>query len=134
MPTTARKPASAVSKTQKLAADKAKPEAKPEPTSLIEALAAGQVCLLKVRANGTRRSLPYLAVGTEQRKQAEAVVEMREEGQTVDAIADTLKVSIATARRFITNLDLALAVEAGKHDGAWKPGAREVVVQVVGAK
>lgn len=59
---------------------------------------------------------------------------MREAGQTVDAIADALKVSVATARRFITNLALAQAVEAGEHDAGWKPGIREVVVHVVGAK
>lgn len=146
--TTTRKPAArkiatkaapaAVPKEQKpaakLAPAEAKPEVKPEPRTLIEALSTGQACLLKVRANGTRRSLPYLAVGTEQRNQAEAVARMREDGQTVDAIAEALKVSTATARRFITNLDLAHAVEAGQHDKAWKPGTREVVVRVVTVK
>lgn len=87
-----------------------------------------------MRANGTRRSLPYLAVGSEQRKQAEAVAKMRSNGDTVEAIAEALKVSTATARRFITNLELAQAVEAGTHDAAWKPGAKEVVVHTVKAK
>jgi len=91
------------------AAPKEKP-AKPAPKTLIEALTTGQTVLLKVRANGTKRSLPYLAVGTEGRKRAEAVAKMREDGQTVDAIAEALKVSTATARRFITNLALAHAV------------------------
>jgi len=59
---------------------------------------------------------------------------MREEGQTVDDIAEALKVSTATARRFITNLALAHAVEAGDHDGGWKPGTREVIVHTVMAK
>lgn len=42
--------------------------------------------------------------------------------------------STATARRFITNLQLAQAVEAGAYDKAWKPGTREVVVHTVAAK
>lgn len=118
----------------KPAPTKAKPEPKPEPKTLVEALTTGQATLLKVRANGTRRSLPYLAVGTEGRKHAEAVAKMREDGQTVEAVADTLKVSVATARRFVTNLALAQAVEAGQHDAGWKPGVREVVVHTVVAK
>jgi len=59
---------------------------------------------------------------------------MRGDGQTVEAIAEALKVSTATARRFITNPDLARAVEAGQHDQGWRPGTREVVVHVVTAK
>lgn len=59
---------------------------------------------------------------------------MRADGQTVDAIAEALKVSTATARRFISNLDLAHAVEAGAHDKSWKPGTREVIVHVVASK
>ena len=134
--TTARKPAAEPSapKEQKPASAAPKPEAKAEPKTLVEALSTGQTTLVKMRANGTRRSLPYLAVGTEERKQAEAVAEMREDGQTVEAVEDTLQVSVATARRFITNLDLARAVEAGQHDKLWKPGTREVVVHVVAAK
>ena len=138
----ARKPAApkpqpvktAAPKEQKPASAKAKPEPKPEPTTLVEALTTGQAMLQKIRANGTKRSLPYLAVGTEGRKQAEAVAKMREEGQTVEAIAEALKVSTATARRFITNLALAHAVEAGDHNGGWKPGTCEVVVHTVTAK
>ncbi|GGO72447.1 hypothetical protein [Nocardioides deserti] len=135
----ATKPQPAAPKEQRPAAAKAtptkgKPEPKPEPKTLVEALTTGQATLLKVRANGTRRSLPYLVMGTEARAQAEAVARMREAGQTVDAIAETLKVSTATARRFITNLALAQAVEAGSHDAGWKPGTREVVVHTVTAK
>ncbi|GAA5147280.1 hypothetical protein GCM10023340_19450 [Nocardioides marinquilinus] len=136
-----RKPAAKATPTaapneQKPAAEPAPATAKPEPkpTTLIEALSTGQACLLKLRANGTKRSLPYLAVGTEQRKQAETVAKMREGGQTVETIAEVLKVSTATARRFITNLALAHTVEAGSHDKGWKPGTREVVVHVVTAK
>lgn len=126
--TTTRKPATrkpaakAAPKEQKSAPVEAKPakkpEPKPEPKTLIETLTTGQAALIKVRANKTTRSLPYLAVGTEERKQAEAVARMREGGATVDSIAESLKVSTATARRFLTSLALAHAVEAGTHDKA----------------
>lgn len=122
----------------KAAPVKATPKAAPkpeveatEPKTLIEALTAGTATLIKVRGNGTKRSLPCLPVGSEARKQAEAVAKMREAGQTVDAIAEALSVSSATARRFLTNLALSLAVESGAHDTKWKPGTKEVVVQIV---
>jgi hypothetical protein len=146
--TTTRKPATRkpatrkpAAKEQKQAKSSPKPqlakkqaELKPEPKTLIEALTTGQAALIKVRANKTTRSLPYLAVGTEERKQAEAVAKMREGGATVDSIAESLKVSTATARRFLTNLALAHAVEAGRHDKAWSKGTREVIVHTVEAK
>lgn len=120
----------------KAAPAKATPKAAPEPEAtehktLLEALAAGKATLIKVRGNGTKRSLPYLPVGSEARKQAEAVAKMREDGQAVDAIAEALSVSSATARRFLTNLALSLAVESGAHDAKWEPGTKEVVVQTV---
>jgi hypothetical protein len=90
--------------------------------------------LLKVRANGTKRSLPYLAVGSEGRKAAEAVAARVAKGETVPAIAEDLNVSLATARRFLTNLTLAHEVEVGRFDKGWKPGTKEVVVQTVTAK
>jgi hypothetical protein len=37
---------------------------KPEAKTLIEALTTGQTLLLKIRANGTKCSLPYQAVGS----------------------------------------------------------------------
>ena len=123
----------AAPKEQKPAPAKVKSESKPEPKTLVEALTTGQTTLLKVRANRTKRSLPYLAEGTEGRKEAEAVAKMREGGATVHSIAESLKVSTATARRFITNLTLAHEVEAGSHDKGWKPRTREVVVHTVTA-
>lgn len=107
---------------------------KPEPKTLVEALTTGQAVLVKIRANKTVRSLPYLAPGTDQRKQAEAVAARVDKGETVPAVAEDLKVSLATARRFLTNLALAQDVEAGKHDKAWKPGTKQVVVHTVQAK
>jgi hypothetical protein len=50
---------------------KPKEQPKPEPKNLREALTTGQALLFKVRANGTKRSLPYLAPGTEARVQAD---------------------------------------------------------------
>lgn len=110
---------------------KAEAPAAPAPTSLLEALAQRTAVLVKVRANGTRRSLPYLAPGTPERAAAEAVAARVAKGETLPAIATDLKVSLATARRFLTNLTLAQDVEAGKHDTAWKPGTKEVVVHIV---
>lgn len=43
----------------------------------------------------------------------------REKGETIPSIAADLKVSVATARRFLTNLHNAQDVEAGKHDALW---------------
>lgn len=108
--------------------------AKPEPKTLIEALTSRQTVLLKIRANGTKRSLPYLSVGSEGRKAAEAVAARVAKGDTVPAIAEDLNVSLATARRFLTNLTLAHDVEAGRFDKGWKPGTKEVVVHTVAAK
>ena len=109
-------------------------EAKPEPKTLIEALTTGQTVLLKVRANGTKRSLPYWPEGSDYRVLAHAAATMKANGETVEAIAKELKVSLATARRFLTGLALAQDVEAGKFDKAWKPGTTEVVVHTVKGK
>lgn len=117
----------------KPAAPKEQKPVKPEAKTLVEALTTGQAVLLKVRMNGSKRSLPYLALGTEGRKQAEAVAARHEKGETIPALAEGLNVSPATARRFLTNLALAVDVEAGKFDKAWKPGTKEVVVHTVTA-
>jgi hypothetical protein len=112
-----------------------KPKAtKPEPKTLIEALTTGQTVLLKVRANGTKRSLPYYAEGSEYRTLAQTATTLKANGKTVDAIAEEMKVSTATARRFLTGLSLAHEVESGKFDKQWKPGTTEVVVHTVVAK
>ena len=68
-------------------------ETKPEPKTLVEALTTGQAVLLKVRANGTKRSLPYYAEGTEYRVLAHAADTMKSNGDTVDAIAKEMKVA-----------------------------------------
>ena len=107
---------------------------KPEPKSLVEALATGQCVLIKVRANGTKRSLPYWPESSDQRVLAHAAATMKADGKTVEAIAKEMKVSLATARRFLTGLALAQDVEAGKVDKAWKPRTTEVVVHTVTAK
>ncbi|MCA1694144.1 MAG: hypothetical protein LC749_05115 [Actinobacteria bacterium] len=70
-------------------------------------------------------------MGTDERKTAEAVATRRAKNVMIPAIAADLKVSIATARRFLTNLQNAQDVEAGKHDALWMPGTKEVVIQTV---
>lgn len=122
------KPATKAAETK--VASKAKP-AKVEPTNLVEALTTKQAVLIKVRGNGTRRSLPYYAKGSDYRATAEKAAAMKSDGKTLEAIAQDLKVSLPTARRFLTGLVLAHEVEAGKYDSAWKPGAKEVVVHTV---
>ncbi len=61
------KPATPAKATPK-AAPKSEPVEPAEPKTLVGALAAGKVTLIKVRGNGTKRSLPYLPVGSEGRK------------------------------------------------------------------
>ena len=124
----AKKPAA-----QKAPKEQAEPFA-PIPTSLREALTSGASVLMKVRANGTRRSLPYLAVGTNERTAAETVAARRAKDETIPAIAEDLKVSVATARRFLTNLQNSQDVEAGKHDALWTPETKQVIIHTVTAK
>lgn len=123
----------AATKTQPAKAEKAAP-AQPQPKTLTEAASLGVVKLVRKRKNGTLRSLPYLAPGTTQRKGAEAVVARRAKGETINAIAEDLKTSIATVRRMETNLELAQAIEAGKHADKWAVGERQVVISVVESK
>ncbi len=110
------------------------PQPAPVPTTLVEALTIGTAVLMKVRANGTKRSLPYLAVGTDEREAAEAVAGRRAKDETIPAIAEDLKVSVATARRYVTNLQNAHDVEAGKHNDKWTPDTKQVIIHTVTAK
>ncbi|GAA1737763.1 hypothetical protein [Aeromicrobium alkaliterrae] len=103
------------------------------PTTLQEALAAKAVRLVRKRRNGTLRSLPYLASGCPERKDAEQVATRRQEGETVGTIAVDLNLSVATVRRMTEALALAQQVEDGDHDGKYKPGDKQVVISVVGA-
>lgn len=105
--------------------------AKPQPKTLKEAAALGVVKLVRKRKNGTLRHLPYLAPGTGQRKDAEAVAARRAKGETINAIAEDLKASIATVRRMVTNLELAQEIEAGEHANKWNVGDNQVVISVV---
>ncbi|NHA01923.1 hypothetical protein G5V59_26065 [Nocardioides sp. W3-2-3] len=89
---------------------------------------------MKERANKTIRSLPYLSPGTDARAEAEAVAALVAAGRTLPEIADEKKVSLATARRFLTNLDLAKRVEAEEFDALWKPGAKQITVHRVAAR
>ncbi|KAA1378548.1 hypothetical protein [Aeromicrobium fastidiosum] len=113
--------------------EKAAPVA-PQPKTLTEAASLGVVKLVRKRKNGTLRSLPYLAPGTPQRKDAEAVVARRVKGETINAIAEDLNTSIATVRRMETNLKLAQEIEAGEHRDKWTVGEKQVIISVVEGK
>jgi hypothetical protein len=113
--------------------EKAAPS-KPEPKTLKEAASLGTVKFVRKRKNGTLRSLPYLAPGTTQRKDAEALVARRAKGETINAIAEDLKTSIATVRRMETNLEMAKEIEAGEHADKWTVGEKQVVISVVEGK
>lgn len=128
------KPAAKADPAPKESPDKVEKTAKQEPTSLRDALLTKQAVLVKQRANGTTRSLPYLSPGTEARIEAETVAALVAAGKTLTDVADEKKVSLATARRFLTNLGLAKRVEAGEFDALWKPGAKHVTVHRVESK
>ena len=104
------------------------------PKSLKDAAAQGTVKLVRQRKNGTFRHLPYLAKDSDLRKEAEAVAARRAKGETINAIAEDLKSSVATVRRMITNLQLAHEIEAGEHADKWTPGEKQVVICVVDGK
>lgn len=55
----------------------------------------------------------------------------RAKGETINAIAEDLKTSIATVRRMETNLELAREIEAGEHADKWAMGEKQVVISVV---
>jgi hypothetical protein len=107
--------------------------AKPETTTLLEALTSGQAVLIKVRANGTQRSLPYLAPKRAVRETAMMVETRRQAGETLETIVEEMNVSIATVRRYISNLALAHETEDGKYDSAWTKGTKAVIVHTVQA-
>lgn len=124
----------AATKTAPAKATSAKTKKVVEPKSLKEAVTLGTVRLVRQRKNGTLRSLPYLAPGSEQRKEAETVAARRAKGETIPVIAEDLKASIATVRRMATNLDLAQRIEAGEHADKWAVGEKQVIVSVVEGK
>ncbi len=131
--TTTTKPAAS---TKPKAATAKKPAAngKAAQPTLAQAAAKGDVKLFHRRQTGTLRHLPYLAPGTPARKQAEAVAKRREAGETVGAIAEEMKTSVATVRRMITGLLLAQQVEAGDYDKGWKPEDTSLVLSETKAK
>jgi hypothetical protein len=131
-PTTTKK-ATPVPKEQPAKPVKAKAP-KPEAKTLLEALTSGQAVLVKVRANGTIRTLPYLRPKSEVRETAVTVETRRQAGETIEAIAEAMNVSLATVRRYVTGLALAHEVEDGKYDKVWKKGDQQVVVHRVTAK
>lgn len=74
-------------------------------------LAAGTAQLHKERANGTTRRLHFLAQGTEARELAEFIDAQRDNGLTMAAIAASLHLSPAAARRAYNDLLLTREFE-----------------------
>ena len=73
---------------------------------------SGAVKFYRVRGNGTTRRIPYLGTSESQvRQEAEWVLEQREEGRSMKAIAAELHQSVPTVRRTINALLLAEEVE-----------------------
>ncbi len=116
----------------KPAARKAATPAPAKTATLAQAAAAGNVRFYRQRRNGTQRKLTYLAPGTADRAQAETVTKRREAGDTIQAIATDLRVSVATVRRMEVGLVLAQQVEAGDHNSKWNGEDAKVVVGKVG--
>lgn len=131
--TTATKPAAdKKAAPAKPASRKAATPAPAQTATLAQAAAAGNVRFYRQRRNGTMRNLTYLAPGTADRAQAETVTKRREAGETIQVIANDLKVSVATVRRMEAGLVLAQQVEAGDHDSKWNGEDARVIVGKVG--
>lgn len=76
-----------------------------------EALASGKVQLYTVRGNGTTRHIPFYAEGSKDREVAEYVMEQREDGVSMKAIATELHLSVPSVRRMLNSLLLSEDVE-----------------------
>lgn len=81
-----------------------------------QALAEGKVRFYRVRENDTFRHVPYYAEGSEERETAEWVLEQRDEGVTMKAIAAEMHSSVPTVRRMINAVLLAQEVEEYDED------------------
>jgi hypothetical protein len=86
-------------------------------TNVVAALTEGTASLHRTRANGTTRNIPFYAVGTTVRQQAEQVATLREAGLGMAKIAAEMHMSIPTVRRMLNSLILSQALEAGNLDG-----------------
>lgn len=80
-----------------------------------QAVREGQVKFYRVRENGTTRHVPFLT-GSD-REQAEAIAAAHAEGKSVRAIAEERFVSVATVRRFLSELALVQQVEGLNRTG-----------------
>ncbi len=69
----------------------------------------------RLRKNGTKRAMPYLAPGTPERKAAEALAAAHAKGKTVSDLAAAKEMSVSTVRRAIVAVAFAKDVEAGTY-------------------
>ena len=79
--------------------------------TLLADLAAGTAQLHKERSNGTTRRIHFLAPGSEARELAEFIDAQRDNGLTMAAIAASLHMSPAAARRAYNDLLLTREFE-----------------------
>ena len=124
-------------KTPSASAPAPRPKAKaskPEPKTLVEALDTGQCVLIKVRANGTKRSLPYWPEGSDQRVLAHATATMKADARPWRPSPRRCRCPWRRHAGSSPGWRWPTDVEAGKFDKAWKPGTTEVVVHTVTAK
>lgn len=110
----------------------AKAKAQPRPygpsaSVLARGLVAGEVRVYRLRKVGTLRSLPFYPKGSDARTRAEAMAKaVKADG--VKASAQAAGVSLATARRMVTNLALTQAIERKELDTLWDGKAAQVVL------
>lgn len=82
------------------------------PDTFLQDAATGTVRFHRERGNGTFRRIHFLAPETKERETAEYIVAMRDNGETMKAIARSLVMSVAAVRRMINDLIMTEELEA----------------------
>lgn len=80
-----------------------------------EAVEKGQVKFYRVRENGTTRHVPFLT--GKDRELATAIRDARANGESVRSIAQSQHISVASVRRFLSELALTEKVEGLNRTG-----------------
>lgn len=103
--------------------------------TFLEGAAKGTVKFYTQRANGTERHIPFLALGTVEREYGEWVLDQREQGVTMQAIAKEMHASVPSVRRLINQTLLANEVEEFDNEeiAEWIAIAAEEVVETTEA-
>jgi hypothetical protein len=91
--------------------------------------AAGAVRLYRVRATGTTRRVPYLAVDTDQRAVAEWLSDRIDmDGAPLADVAAEVGLSRPNARRLLAALELTEEIDAGDWDDLYEEGVTTLFV------